>query len=180
MTAFRLFAGIALPEKLRTRVALLKGGIPGARWVPEENYHITLSFIGNVDEEVAERADEALSTVRAERFSLKLAGAGNFADGDRPRVLWLGVEQSDALMRLQEKAQNALIAARVPVEARKYAPHVTLARLKDPDMPKLAAFLQAHGSIEAPPFEVGGFILYQSHQTKNGSVYEPLREYPLL
>jgi 2'-5' RNA ligase len=180
VTTLRLFAGLALPPALRARIALLQGGIPGARWVPEENYHLTLAFIGNVDEEVAERADEALASVHAENFSLKIEGAGSFSDGDKPRVLWLGVEKNDALIRLQEKIQRALIAARVPIEARKFTPHVTLARLKNPDLLKLAEFLHTHGGFSVPPFAVESFVLYQSHQTKNGSVYEELRKYVFL
>jgi 2'-5' RNA ligase len=180
MTALRLFVALVLPADLRARLSLLKGGIPGARWTAEENYHITLSFIGNVDEEIAERADETLSAIRAESFSLTFTGAGIFSEGDRPRVLWLGVEKNAALYRLQEKIQNALISARAPVETRRYTPHITLARLRDPDPEKLAEFLGMHAAVPAPPFIVGHFTLFQSHQTKNGSVYEPLREYPLL
>lgn len=180
MTGLRLFAGLALPPQLRRRLALLQGGIPGARWTPEANYHVTLSFIGEADDETADRADEALAAIRAESFSLELKGAGSFAQGDHPQVLWLGVEKNDALFRLQEKVHRALEAARVPVESRKYIPHVTLARFRHPDALKLGAFLQEHAAFSAPPFGVEAFSLYQSHQTKNGRVYEVLRDYPLL
>jgi 2'-5' RNA ligase len=176
----RLFTGIAIPPALSARIALLQGGVPGARWVPRENFHVTLTFLGEVDEDAAERADEALSAVRAESFSLKLAGAGNFSQGKHPQVLWLGVEKNPALFALKEKTDRALEMARVPFEARKYTPHLTLARMKHAEEGMLADFLRAQADFSAPAFEVESFVLYQSHQTKNGSVYEELREYPLL
>jgi 2'-5' RNA ligase len=177
---YRLFAGIALPDALSARIALLQGGIAGARWVPPENYHVTLAFIGDTDEETAERADEALSTLRAESFSMALQGAGSFAQGEHPQVLWLGVAENEKLMRLQEKLCRALEQARVPFEKRKYTPHMTLARLKNPDALKLAEFIGAHMNYRSEVFEVGEIALYQSHQTKGGSVYEVLETYPLL
>ncbi len=176
----RLFTGLALPPSLAKRLGLMQGGVKGARWHAPENFHITLAFIGDVDEDTAERADEALSAIRADAFTLSLHGVGHFAQGKHPNVLWAGVEKSDALFHLQEKVCRALEAARIPLEKRKYAPHVTLARLKHTDTSMLAGFLQEHGLFSSAPFKVDGFNLYQSHLTKNGSDYAVLKTYPLL
>lgn len=179
MSGLRLFTGIALPEVLCERLALMQGGIPEARWVSKENLHITLSFIGNVDEDTAEEAHDVLSALTAHAFSLRLQGVGNFAQGKHPQLLWAGVEKSEVLFRLQEKMQNALRAAGVPVENRKYTPHVTLARFRSPDVERLAEFLHEHAGFESEEFSVDEFILYRSHQTKNGSSYEVLERYAL-
>jgi RNA 2',3'-cyclic 3'-phosphodiesterase len=176
----RLFAGLSLPILLRQRLTVMQGGIEGARWTERENFHITLTFIGEVDEATAAHADEALADIRMEKFSLRLKGTGSFAQGKWPKVLWIGVEESEPLRRLKEKVDRALLSARVPFENRKYTPHVTLARLKNPDESKVAEFMQQHNLFASEVFEAEEFILYHSHLTKNGPAYEALQEYPLV
>jgi RNA 2',3'-cyclic 3'-phosphodiesterase len=175
----RLFTGLSLPILLRQRLTVMQGGIEGARWTERDNFHITLTFIGEVDEATADDIDEALSVIRSEKFSLRLKGTGSFAQGKYPKILWMGVEQNEVLHRLKEKIDRALMVANVPFEKRKYTPHVTLARFKNPEEGKVAGFMQQHNLFTSEEFEVDEFILYQSHQTKNGSVYEAVREYPL-
>lgn len=175
----RLFAGLSLPLLLRQRLTLLQGGIGGARWTERENFHITLTFIGNVDENMAEAVDEALQAVKVPPFSLSLKGADFFEKGGVPNVLWVGVSQSEVLHRLKDKIDRALYAARVPFENRKYVPHVTLARLRNPAEARVAAFIQEHSLFATENFSVEEFTLYRTHETKNGSAYEALMEYPL-
>jgi 2'-5' RNA ligase len=175
----RLFAGLSLPILLRQRLTLLQGGIEGALWTERENFHITLTFIGNVDEATAEMVDEALSGIRMEPFKLELKGTGSFAQGEFPKVLWIGVEKSEPLFRLKEKIDRALEKSKLPFENRKYVPHVTLARLRHVDEVKVAQFMAAHNLFSGDAFDVDGFNLYHSHSTKNGPVYEELRQYQL-
>lgn len=175
----RLFVGLPIPVLLRQRMLVMQGGIDGARWTERENFHITLTFIGNVDEQKAEDIDDALSGVRTERFNLRLKGTGSFAQGKFPKILWIGVEQNEVLGRLKEKIDRALESYGVPFEKRKYVPHVTLARFNKVEEVKVAEFMQQHNLFSTEEFEVDAFILYRSHQTKNGSVYEALQEYPL-
>src|SRR6516162_8072314 len=105
----RLFVGLELPWELRRRVALLAGvGLPGARWVPPENYHVTLRFIGEAPHYLAEETDHALVALKVPAFALTLAGIGTFAKGGRSQSLWLGVERCEALDRLQGKIETAL------------------------------------------------------------------------
>jgi len=175
----RLFTGISLPILLRQRLTIMQGGIDGARWTSRENFHLTLTFLGEVDEATAEIADEALSAIRTEKFSLTLKGTGSFARGDDPKVLWMGVEHSEVLHRLKEKIDRALDVAKIPFERRKYVPHVSMARFRKADEAKVAEFMQANNLFSSDPFEVDEFILYRSHLTKNGSAYEELQHYPL-
>src|ERR1700730_7675425 len=98
----RLFVGIELPPALRLRLSLLCTGLPGARWVDPGNLHLTLRFSGEVDEGMASDIDAALVRIRAPPFAVTLAGAGSFG-GERPRLLWVGIEDSAPLFQLQER-----------------------------------------------------------------------------
>src|SRR5712692_8548467 len=126
----RLFVGIGFPPELKLLLSLLCSGVPGAKWVDPGNFHLTLRFIGETAEDVAADIDNALSRLQARRFTLQIAGTGAFG-GDKPRSLWVGVERSPDLVALRYKIEQALIRAGLPPELRKYAPHVTLARLRN-------------------------------------------------
>ena len=173
----RLFVGIGFPPALKLQLSLLRSGVPGAKWVDPGNFHLTLRFIGETDEVIAADIDDALVRLRARRFTLQLAGTGVF--GDRPRSLWVGVERSPELVALRDKIEQALIRAGLPPEQRKFAPHVTLARLHNPALDQLRGFLAANAQFRADPLPVEGFSLIASFQTKAGSVYEDQAEYPL-
>jgi 2'-5' RNA ligase len=174
----RLFVGIEFPPELKLRLSLLCGGVPGAKWVDPGNFHLTLRFIGEISEGAAADIDEALSRVRSARFSLQLAGAGTFG-GNRPHALWIGVERTPELVRLRDKIEQALVRAGLEPEQRKFAPHVTLARLRNPELDKLGHFLAAHAQFRADPLPVEHFSLIASFPTKAGSVYEDQADYPL-
>ena len=176
----RLFVGIGFPPELKLRLSLLCSGVPGAKWVDPGNFHLTLRFIGEIGEDVAADVDEALARLRARRFTLQLAGTGVFG-GDKPRSLWVGVERSAELVALHDKIEQALIRVGLPPEPRKFAPHVTLARLRNPPLDKLRDFLARACAIpRRRRCRSKGFSLIASFQTKAGSVYEDQADYPLL
>ncbi len=176
----RLFVGLELPWEARRRLAMLGGrGVPGARWVPMENFHLTLRFIGEVPAYRAEEVDEALAALRAKRFALELAGVGTFAKGGRDTTLWVGVTRNPALEHLAGKIETALQRAGMHAERRRFAPHVTLARLDNAPVDKLAGFVQAHNLFRAGPIEVACFTLFSSQLGKEASVYTPEVEYEL-
>ena len=175
----RLFVGIGFPPELKLQLSLLNSGISGARWVDPGNFHLTLRFIGETDEAVAADIDDALTRLRGRRFTLQLAGTGVFG-ADKPRNLWVGVERSTELVALRDKIEQALIRVGLPPETRKFAPHVTLARLYKPALDKLSGFLAAHVQFRADPLPVDAFSLIASFQTKAGSIYEDKADYPLL
>lgn len=174
----RLFVGISFPPELKLRLSLLRTGMQGARWVDPGNFHLTLRFIGEVAEDVAADVDEALTGVKAPRFALRLAGIGVFG-GRRPHALWAGVERGPELVRLRDRIEQALIRVGLEPEQRKFAPHVTLARLRDPELGKLGEFLAANARFRADPLPVDHFSLIASYPTKAGSVYEDQADYPL-
>ena len=175
----RLFTAIALPFDLRQRLAFLGGGIPGARWVAPENMHLTLRFIGEVDEGQMEDINAALLGVEAPRFDLTLAGIGHWETKGRATALWAGVEKSPELLHLHDRVEAALVRAGLPPEPRKFAPHVTLARLKNPPASRVGDFLREYGPFRAPPFAVEEFVLYSSILTAAGPIYREEAFYPL-
>jgi 2'-5' RNA ligase len=175
----RLFVGIGFPPALKLRLSLLCAGLPGARWVEPDNFHLTLRFIGETGEDAAADIDAALMRVKARRFSLQLSGIGLFASGERPRTLWVGVERHPELVALRDKVEQALIRSGLPPEPRKFAPHVTLARLNNPPRDPLHDFLAAHALFRADPLPVEDFRLVASYPTKAGAIYEDQAEYPL-
>lgn len=175
----RLFVGIGFPPELKLRLSLLCSGIPGVKWVDPGNFHLTLRFIGEIAEDIAADVDDALSRLRARRFMLQIAGTGVFGGGT-PHSLWAGVERTPELAGLRDKVEQTLIRIGLPPEPRKFAPHVTLARLRNPPLDKLGEFLAAHAQFRAAPLAVESFSLIASFQTKAGSVYEDQADYPLL
>jgi len=171
----RLFVGIDFPPELKLRLSLLCTGVPGARWVDPGNFHLTLRFIGEITEGVAGDVDEALASIKVSRFTLQLTGAGVFG-GRRPHALWVGVERSPELVRLRDKIEQALIRAGLEPEQRKFAPHVTLARLRDPELDKLGHFLAANARFRADPLPVDHFSLIASCHRHGIDAFAYLRD----
>jgi 2'-5' RNA ligase len=174
----RLFVALELPAPLRARLALLGGGVPGAKWQREDQMHLTLRFIGEVDERRAHDIDDALATVRAPAFSLELAGVGDFG-GREPHALWAGVRANDALIHLEKKVESALVRLGLDAETRKYTPHVTLARLRNAPRAKVAEFIAHHSLFASGPIAIDHFTLFSSHLGSGGAVYRVERTYAL-
>jgi 2'-5' RNA ligase len=175
----RLFVALDLPWALRRQLGDLAGGVPGAKWVPPENYHVTLRFIGETPAHRAEEIDLALAALRARRFSLSLAGVGTFAKSGRATAIWIGVERTPELDHLQNKIETALQRVGLEPERRRFAPHVTLARLDNVSEAKLALYVQAHNLFRAEPVPVEHFTLFSSRLGKEQAVYTPEVEYEL-
>lgn len=175
----RLFVALALPPELRSDLAGLAGGIPGARWVPPENYHLTLRFIGEIENWRAQEVDDALTAIRGNAFELSLRGLGTFEKAGRIHALWVGAERNDALSHLQGKVETALQRVGLPPERKRFSPHVTIARTDRAPPEKVVAFVQAHNLFRAAPMHVEHFTLFSSRLGKEASVYTPEVEYDL-
>jgi len=174
----RLFVALSLPAELRQRLAILGAGIPTARWTPAENLHITLRFIGEVDEAAAEDVHDQLLEVKAPAFTLGIGGIGTFDGGRRAFTLWAGVERPPALIHLRDKVDSAIVRAGLPREGRKFQPHITLARLKDPPISRLQEFVAGHNLLHEQ-IAVREFTLFSSHLGRNEPIYTAEATYPL-
>lgn len=175
----RLFVALDFPPDVRDRLAGLAGGVPGARWTDPDGLHLTLRFIGEVSDDRAADIDSALAGIAAPAFDLVLDGVGVFGSGRGARVLWAGVERSEALLHLQGKVESALVRCGLAAEERRFSPHVTLARLTNAPAERIGRFLEERGLFRAGPVRMDHFTLYRSHLGKGGSVYEALGEYGL-
>ncbi|GAB4340188.1 MAG: RNA 2',3'-cyclic phosphodiesterase [Desulfobulbaceae bacterium] len=175
----RLFVAIDLPEEIKERLTPLCCGLPGARWVAPEQLHLTLRFIGDVDSTVFRDVREALAGVRSDGFRLRLEGMGFFPPRGKPRVVWVGVPRSDQLLRLRNRVESALVAAGLEPEGRKYAPHITLARLKNTPAGKVGDFLARNGLFMTGEFPVTAFFLYSSVLNTKGAKHYIEEAYPL-
>lgn len=175
----RLFVGIALPDKIKSRLLDLTGGLDGTRWQTADQLHLTLRFIGEVSADQGEDVRTVLGAVGGQPFDVGLQGLGTFGKTRQPRALWVGVDRADPLKHLHEKIDQALLRADLPPEKRKFKPHVTLARFRRPSLGKLDAYLERHAGIALPPFAVTRFTLFESHLCTDGARYEAVEDYPL-
>ena len=175
----RLFVAIALPDDVRNRLVELRTGIPGARWVPPENMHMTLRFIGEADGAACRDIVDALHRVDARPFELVLSQVGHFGAARKERLLWAGVESNSALLDLHERVSAALRSAGLPPDSRKFTPHVTLARLKRAPADRIAEFEATYNLFRAGPFPVRRFTLFSSHLGHGGATYYPEEEFLL-
>ena len=174
----RLFTALEIPSEIVQSMARLRGGLPGARWVEPENYHLTLRFIGDVDDALAEEIADLLSAVERPAFELRIDGLDSFG-GRRPRAVVAAVPPVTELVELQ--ADHERIMQRVGLGPdRKYKPHVTLARLRDTSSRQVADFLSVRQPFRSPPFSVWRFVLYSSRASVGGGPYVVEAEYPLV
>src|SRR5258708_36160686 len=108
----RLFTALEIPSEIVQSMAQLRGGLPGARWVEPENYHLTLRFIGDVDDALAEEIADLLSKVARPAFALRLDGLDSFG-GNRPRAVVAAVPAVPELLELQARHERSMHSARL-------------------------------------------------------------------
>ena len=176
----RLFVGLPLPDHIRAALAALIGGVPGARWVAAESYHVTLQFIGEVDDPQADDLHGELLRVTAPSFDLKIRGVGSFGTRTRPSSLWAGIDKMPPLTFLKDKVDRAVVAAGFEAEDRKFMPHVTLARLRQAPPHRVAGWEGDHNLLSLPAFRVTAFTLFRSYLGSERARYEALADYPLV
>jgi 2'-5' RNA ligase len=175
----RLFTGIEIPAEIGQALATLRGGLPGARWVEPENYHVTLRFIGDVDHSVANEVASMLERVRREPFDAWIEGLISFG-GRKPRAVVATLGTASALMELQVEHERLMQRVGLEPEGRKYIPHVTLARLRESSSRQVADYLALRARLRSPPFRVSRFVLFSSRNSIGGGPYVVEAAYPLV
>jgi 2'-5' RNA ligase len=180
VTLTRLFTAIDLPRTVHDSLLPLCTGVPGARWARREQMHLTLRFIGEVDTAQFASIRAALQRVRVSPFSIALKGVGQFPPRGVPRVLWVGVQAEPGLAQLYAQIQAALKPVGVEAETRPYAPHITLARLKNAPQPEsVRQFLAQHSGYASSAIAVDAFTLYSSILAPGGAAYHVEGHYRL-
>jgi 2'-5' RNA ligase len=175
----RIFTGLELPAEIGENLSLLRGGLPGARWIDPENYHITLRFVGDVEAGLAHDVVSVLERVARKPFELRLDGLTSFG-GRKPRAVVASITPVPALLELQAELERLMQRVGLEPEGRKYTPHVTLARLRDSSSHQVADYLSHRGSFRSVPFKVDHFVLFSARASVGGGPYVVEETFPLM
>lgn len=174
----RLFVALRPPPAIRRACLMaMEDGPPGWVWQDEEQLHLTLRYIGEVDRPVAEDVASALGSIHAAPINLALSGVGWFDHGPRG-ALFARVAPVEPLAALHTKIDRALVGAGLKPERRAYSPHITLARRRSGAVDP-AGWIERHDGLASPAEQVTAMILYQSHVGRHGSAYDAVASYPL-
>ncbi|CDN49871.1 RNA 2',3'-cyclic phosphodiesterase [Neorhizobium galegae] len=174
----RLFTALEVPRNVAMSLSLLRGGIPGARWIDVENYHITLRFIGDVDGRTADEIVDRLDRIDRPEFQATLTGIGSFGS-KKPHSIWAGVSPSPEIYALQAEIERICQRFGLPPDPRKFTPHVTLARLKNCRLDDVVHYLSGRGNFYTAPFTVPRFVLLSSKESVGGGPYLTEEIFPL-
>jgi 2'-5' RNA ligase len=174
----RLFTGLEIPSDLAFELSMMRGGPSGARWIDAENYHITLRFIGDIDHATARDIDASLGLVRRAPCEIVIDGLSSFG-GDKPRALVARVQPSAALIDLQAEQERLMRRLGLPPEPRKFAPHVTLARLRSTGPMEVADYLGMRGLFVSRRFIARRVMLFSARDSVGGGPYVAEATYPL-
>lgn len=174
----RLFVGIRPPADIRDRLIDTMEAVEDARWQGEDQLHITLRFIGEVDAPCANDLAARLARIDMPAFSLALQGVGHFERKGVPRAIWAGLANSPELRRLRGKVERACQESGIEPETRRFHPHITVARLGR-SSGGIAWWTGANSHLSSDPFDVDAFVLFESELTPNGSIYLAVARYAL-
>ena len=181
----RAFLAIHLPKDIRAQVAAicrrLGAVLPGVRFVPESQVHVTLHFFAAIspDERALVEEAAALGASQVRPYKMGLSGVGVFPDARRARVVWLGIAQgAEETARLAALVAKGLLARGLPVEEREFRPHVTLARLRERHTGVPEA-LSIGRPMEVPAFDVDRLVLFQSRLLPTGPVHTEIASFSL-
>lgn len=178
MSTHRLFVALRPPRPVRQQLIAAMHGISGVRWQNDDQLHLTLRFIGEVDRHRAEDIAAALGSLYAPVVEARITGVNLFERQGRPHMVWAGAEPHAPLAALHRKVDQLLARVGVAPETRAFVPHITLARLNRGSGP-VASFLALNSDLASEPFRFGHVTLYESEMGHGGSRYHPVARYPL-
>jgi RNA 2',3'-cyclic 3'-phosphodiesterase len=175
----RLFVAIRPPAAVREALLALMGDVEAARWQDDEQLHITLRFIGEVDPQTAEDLAAGLASITSPALTLSVSGVGSFEKKGRVHTLWAGIHPQTPLIAIHRKIGRLLARLGLSEDGLAYIPHITLARFSGAGG-QVGGFLARHGDLALPPFEATEFVLYESRLGSEGAAYEAVVAYPML
>ncbi len=174
----RLFVAIRPPEEIRDLLVDAMDDGADFRWQQDEQLHLTLRFIGEVERPIAEDLASALAAVRSSQFELRVQGTGRFEQRSSG-ALWAGVEPREPVAALAAKIERVCQSVGLEPERRAFHPHITLARWKGRRTREIATFLERTRGLASGPFAVDRFILFESRLSRHGAHYEEVASYAL-
>jgi len=174
----RLFTALEIPRNAAMSLSLLRGGLPGARWIDVENYHITLRFIGDVDGRTADEIVDRLDRIDRPEFELNLTGIGSFGS-KKPHSVYAGVSMASEMVALQAEIERICQRLGLPADPRKFMPHVTLARLRSSRLDDVVNYLSGRSNFYSQPFKASRFVLLSSRDSVGGGPYLREEIFPL-
>ncbi|MDO7843646.1 RNA 2',3'-cyclic phosphodiesterase [Sphingomonas immobilis] len=176
----RLFVAVRPPRAIRATLEQAMGGVGAARWQNDDQLHLTIRYIGEVDRRMAEEIAIALGHVHGCAAEVAISGVGAFERRGHVDALWAGVTPHDALAALHRKVDHALVRIGLPAEGRAYLPHITLARLpRSVSPPEIAAWQAREAGLASPAFTFEHLILFESTLGGDGAAYETVARWPL-
>lgn len=187
----RLFAGLELPPGTRQALAELRSDLKGARWQTASQFHLTLCFMGNLDDERLPAIYDALNGLEVQPFTITVRGVGLFGSNQHPKNLWANIANADPVLALQDRVRSRLAPLELDLQERPFQPHITLARFRwrrtrqhsvRQDRKQVASgitdFLARHENATLPPFEVNHVSLFNSTRRPDGSHYQVIGRFP--
>ena len=174
----RLFVAIRPPEHIRDLLIDAMDDSADFRWQDDEQLHLTLRFIGEVERPMANDIAAELARLRAEPFDLRLAGVGRFEQRNSG-ALWAGVEPKAPLAALAAKIERLCQCAGLQPERRAFHPHITLARWKGRRTREVESYIERHKGLSSDPFPVDRFALFESRLSRHGAHYEEVGAFAL-
>jgi len=174
----RLFVAIRPPEPIRDLLLDAMDDSADFRWQDEDQLHLTLRFVGEVERPLADDLAAELGRIRAQPFELRIAGTGRFEQRGSG-ALWAGVEPRAPVAALAAKVERTCLTVGLEPERRAFHPHITLARWKGRRGHEVVRFLERTRGLASAPFEVTEFILFESRLSRHGAHYEEVARYPI-
>jgi RNA 2',3'-cyclic 3'-phosphodiesterase len=174
----RLFIAIRPPQPIRRLLLDVMDGRPGFRWQDEEQLHLTLRFVGEVQRPIADDLADALGGLRAQPIEARVCGTGRFEQRNAG-ALWAGAEPRAPLAALAAKVERICLAVGLEPERRAFHPHITLARWTGRRSDEVATFLDRTRGLVSDRFTVDDFFLFESRLSRHGAHYEEVASYPL-
>ena len=174
----RLFVAIRPPEQVRDLLIDAMDDSPALRWVGDEQLHLTLRFIGEVERPVADDIAVALDHIRSLPFDISIVGVGKFEQRNGG-ALWAGIGPKQPVAGLAAKVERAVQRVGLEPEHRAFMPHITLARWNRRNSGAVEAFLRRNSDFRSDPFRVDRFILFESRLSRHGPHYDEIATYSL-
>ncbi|WP_375656371.1 RNA 2',3'-cyclic phosphodiesterase [Bartonella sp. CM120XJJH] len=167
----RLFSALQIPQHTTQQLVSLQNGLSKAQWINPQNFHVTLSFFGEVESSLADEIMHTFNTIELPSFTLQIKSFEVFGSEKTPHSLVVRIEPCEKLNLLHEKMKYIRNKLELKPDERQFIPHITLARIFDINLDDLSSYLSSQDDFFVPPFEVDHFVLFSSSSPSSESVY---------